>query len=146
MNNITIGDIWQSIRSSHLLKILLIGFLILLLQIPIARIRGVIRERQQTRDEAVQEVTAKWGSSQSIIGPMVTAEGIAPKAQELGIPIVTLTQKESIPQKGDYIFRNFITPVNQTRTLVAYGTRTLGIKRYAILYPSDKYGINNVVA
>ena len=71
MNNITIGDIWQSIRSSHLLKILLIGFLILLLQIPIARIRGVIRERQQTRDEAVQEVTAKWGSSQSIIGPMV---------------------------------------------------------------------------
>ena len=73
MNNITIttSDIWQSIRSSHLSKILLIGFLVLLLQIPITRIRGVIRERQQTRDGAVKEVTAKWGKNQSIIGPMV---------------------------------------------------------------------------
>ena len=35
---------------------LLIGFLVLLLQIPIYQIRGVIEERQKTRDEAVQEV------------------------------------------------------------------------------------------
>ena len=71
MKSINASDIVQSIRNSHLLKILLIGFLVLLLQIPIARIRGVIRERQQTRNGAVGEVTGKWGGKQSIIGPAV---------------------------------------------------------------------------
>ncbi len=77
----------------------------------------------------------------SIIGPMVTAEGIAPKAQALGIPLVSLTQKETITKNGDYVFRNFITPANQTKALVTYCVKKLGIKRFAILYPSDKYGI-----
>jgi len=71
MKSINASDIAQSIRNSHLLKILLIGFLALLLQIPIARIRGVIGERQQTRNGAVEEVTGKWGGKQSIIGPAV---------------------------------------------------------------------------
>ena len=64
-------SILEPLRSSQLVKILLIGFLILLLQIPIAKIRGIIKEREQTRQEAVSEVTAKWGGSQSLIGPVI---------------------------------------------------------------------------
>jgi inner membrane protein len=71
MNNIGTSGIWQTLRTSHLLKILSIGFLVLLLQMPIAKIRGVIRERQQTRSQAVNEITGKWGGEQTIIGPMV---------------------------------------------------------------------------
>ncbi len=71
MNNIETSGIGQSIRSSHLPKILLIGFLVLLLQIPITKIRGMIREREQTRSGAVREVTDKWGGNQSIAGPTV---------------------------------------------------------------------------
>jgi len=71
MDNIKSSGIMQSIRSSHLSKILLVGLLAVVLQIPIAKIRGVIRERQQTRNGAVKEVTAKWGDTQSIIGPAV---------------------------------------------------------------------------
>lgn len=77
----------------------------------------------------------------AIIGSMVTAEGVAPKAQELGIPLITLTQKENIPQKGDYVFRNFITPRVQTEALVDYALKQLGVMRFAVLYPSEKYGI-----
>jgi len=51
----------ESIKGSHFIKVVLIGFLVLLLQIPIAKIRGVIEEREQTRAEAVDEVTNKWG-------------------------------------------------------------------------------------
>jgi inner membrane protein len=58
-------------QQSYLPKLLLIGFLILLLQIPIAQIRGAIRERQQTRGQAVADVTSKWGSNQSILGPSI---------------------------------------------------------------------------
>lgn len=61
----------ESIRGSQFIKVLLIGFLVLLLQIPIAKIRGVIEEREQTREEAVNEVTQKWGGSQSLKGPVI---------------------------------------------------------------------------
>ena len=62
----------ESIRNSQLLRVLLIGLLILVLQTPIAMIRGVIKERQETRNAAVQEVTAKWGKNQSLVGPWIT--------------------------------------------------------------------------
>jgi len=71
MTDIRKDSILESLKSSHLLKVLLIGLLILLLQIPIFRIRGIIKEREQTRQEAVNEVTAKWGASQSLIGPTI---------------------------------------------------------------------------
>jgi len=63
------SSLLQTIRKSPLLRVLLIGFLILLLQIPIAMIEGLISGRRDTRDEVVQEVTDKWGREQTIIGP-----------------------------------------------------------------------------
>ena len=77
----------------------------------------------------------------AIIGPMVTAGLIAEKAQELGIPMIAMTQKDGVPQSGDYIFRNFITPRIQTSALADYAVNTLGVTRFAILYPAEKYGI-----
>jgi inner membrane protein len=65
------SSLLQTIRKSPLLQVLLIGFLILLLQIPIAMIDGLIGERRDTRDEVMQEVTGKWGRGQTIVGPMM---------------------------------------------------------------------------
>lgn len=58
-----------SIRSSQTLRLLSVGFLVLLLQIPVAMISGLVSERQQRRDEAITEVSSKWGNAQSITGP-----------------------------------------------------------------------------
>jgi ABC-type branched-subunit amino acid transport system substrate-binding protein len=41
---------------------------------------------------------------------------------------------------GDNVFRNFLTPRMQARALVAYATQTLGVRRFAILYPDEPYG------
>jgi inner membrane protein len=71
MDDIKKNILLESIKGSHFIKVVLIGFLVLLLQIPIAKIRGVIEEREQTRAEAVDEVTNKWGRSQSLIGPAI---------------------------------------------------------------------------
>lgn len=49
--------------------VLVIVGLVLLLQIPIALLRGLIEERVATRDEALTEVAATWGGAQSIVGP-----------------------------------------------------------------------------
>ena len=61
-------------------------------------------------------------------------------AQEKRIPIITLSQKENIAEIGDYVFRNFITPKMQVETIVSYAIDMLGLSRFAILYPDDKYG------
>ncbi len=63
----------ESARESQLVRIVLVGFLIVLLQIPIAMIGGVVGERQMRRNEAIEEVTSKWGKQQTLIGPMITA-------------------------------------------------------------------------
>ena len=77
----------------------------------------------------------------AIIGPIVTAEIAAAEAQKSKIPIITLTQKDNVAAIGDYVFRNFITPEMQVATLVDYATLSLGLKRFAILYPDETYGI-----
>ena len=76
----------------------------------------------------------------AIIGPVVTSGSAAKEAQNYGIPIITLTQKENIPEIGEYVFRNFITPGMQVKALVSYAVKELGLKNYAILYPDEKYG------
>ena len=76
----------------------------------------------------------------AIIGPFITAESAATAAQNKGIPIITLTQKDNITQIGDYVFRNFFTPGKQVETLVSFVVDALGVKKFAILYPDEKYG------
>ncbi|MBA4716660.1 MAG: cell envelope integrity protein CreD [Verrucomicrobiales bacterium] len=72
MSNNWIIPAMESIRSSLFLRTLLIGFLILIMQIPVVMINGVIRERESTRDAAFQDVTKSWGGRQSIVGPWIS--------------------------------------------------------------------------
>ncbi|MBW2192334.1 MAG: penicillin-binding protein activator [Deltaproteobacteria bacterium] len=76
----------------------------------------------------------------AVIGPIITADSAAQEAQERGIPIITLTQKEDVTGIGDYVFRNFITPKMQVKTIVSYAFEVLGSSRFAIFYPDEKYG------
>ncbi|MCD4687900.1 MAG: cell envelope integrity protein CreD [Desulfuromonadaceae bacterium] len=62
----------QFIKRSMTLKIISVGILILLLLIPASMVKGLIRERQHRRDAVVQEISQKWGDSQTITGPFLT--------------------------------------------------------------------------
>jgi inner membrane protein len=65
----SVERVTSSMRNSQTLRILSVGFLALLLQIPISMIDGLVRERQQRRDGAVAEVSSRWGNAQSLTGP-----------------------------------------------------------------------------
>jgi ABC-type branched-subunit amino acid transport system substrate-binding protein len=78
----------------------------------------------------------------AIIGPVATADIAAAEAQKYGIPIITLTQKDQITRIGASVFRNFMTPGAQVAALVSYVSRNLGLRRFAILYPDEPYGVN----
>ena len=88
---------------------------------------------------AVQELFKEHVAA--IIGPIITVESAASEAQNRGIPIITLTQKNNITDIGDYVFRNFLTPTMQTKAIVSYAMNTLGLNSFAILYPDENYGI-----
>lgn len=60
------------IKSSVMLKLITIFFLILLLMIPSSMLQSLVFERQATRDSAVEEITSKWGSNQTIGGAVIT--------------------------------------------------------------------------
>ncbi len=76
----------------------------------------------------------------AIIGPIITAETVAPEAQAARIPIITLTQKEGVPAIGEFVFRNFITPRMQVEALVSHAVDRMGRYRFGVLYPNEKYG------
>ena len=75
-----------------------------------------------------------------IIGPMVHAEAISSEAQRMGMPIMAITQKEGVTGAGGFVFRNFLTPLAQMRSLVSYAVNKLGIAKAVILYPDENYG------
>jgi len=60
-------------RGSIMLKLLVVGFLMLILLIPSSMISSLIYERQNLRNEAINEVSSKWGGSQTVSGPVISA-------------------------------------------------------------------------
>lgn len=52
-----------------LVKVLMIGFLIMVLMIPSIMINELVRERSSRKMEVTNEVSSKWGQLQTVIGP-----------------------------------------------------------------------------
>ncbi len=77
----------------------------------------------------------------AIIGPLVSAtvDAAAIAAAELEVPLVILSQKRDVPFLGNYVYRNFMTLEFQVRTLVAYAMDVLELRRFAIVYPQQRY-------
>ncbi len=58
-------------KGSVTLRLIVIGFLVLVLLIPLAMVRSTIGERAGRRAEVIQEVSALWGQAQEIGGPLL---------------------------------------------------------------------------
>jgi len=78
----------------------------------------------------------------AIIGPVSSraATAVAKKAQEMGVPMIALTQREGIVEEGQMIFRNFLTPSQEIEGLLDVTMGQMGLKRFGILYPDNAYG------
>ena len=108
---------------------------------PQPSIKIIVKDTASDSDKASAAVKELFEENvAAIIGPVVTAGSAAREAQHYGIPMITLTQKDNIPEIGEYVFRNFITPGMQVKALVSYAVEELGLKSFAILYPDEKYG------
>ena len=109
-----------------------------------ADIELMIRDTHGDPDQAVSQLEDLVNSGHviAVIGPLASkpASAAAKRAQELGVPIITLTQKEGVTQEGDMVFRNFLTPAKEMDSLVNAAVIGLGMKRFGILFPNNSYG------
>lgn len=101
----------------------------------------IVRDTGDDPEQAVEGV--KFLAEEkvaAIAGPIVLADAAAREAQVRGVPIITLTQRPGITETGDYVFRNFLTSRMQAEALAEHATGRLGLERFAILYPDERYG------
>lgn len=91
--------------------------------------------------EAVDRL-AKERKVMAIIGPMGAAASLAAarQAQQLGVPLMALSQVEGITRAGDFVFQNFFTPQDQVKALLAEVLQARGQTRLAVLAPDNDYG------
>jgi branched-chain amino acid transport system substrate-binding protein len=104
----------------------------------------VIKDTRGETEDAIRAVEELVREERviAIIGPLASKAmlGAARKAQEWGVPILTLTQKEDITAEGEMVFRNYLTPSREIQSLVEKAINGLGLKRFAIFYPDNRYG------
>jgi inner membrane protein len=84
-----------SIRNSQLLRLFVIAFLALLVQIPVSMISDLVTERRERNTAAVTEVASKWGEAQSITGPALVVPYTQRWTDDSGDRPVTHTTKKT---------------------------------------------------
>ncbi len=78
----------------------------------------------------------------AIIGPLArkTSEAAAEEAERLGVPLISLSLTDSIPEYGEYIFRNNQSWKQEVQKLADYATEKLQACRFLILYAKTREG------
>ncbi len=78
----------------------------------------------------------------AVVGPItrISADWVAEKSVEYGIPHIALSGKPGLLDKGNYVFTMALSPARQIRTLVKHCVEKLGARRFAILFPEDSFG------
>ena len=90
--------------------------------------------------EAVQQLAQKGAIA--ILGPLGIAEGLAAatRAQQLRVPILSLSRAEGLTALGEYVFRDMPTSSAQARAVADYAQKKLNARRFAVLQPDSAYG------
>lgn len=95
----------------------------------------------QTALTQLEELALQQGVM-AIVGGIADEESqaLADRADELGVPLLTLSKVENITQAGNYVFRLAPTLKQQTAALAQYSSCQLGQRSFAILAPDTDYG------
>ncbi len=108
-----------------------------------APVELIFKDCPSDRNLCIQGVRAlaQYPNLLAFVGPLSSAdaESAAQAAQELGIPLIALSQKTGLTQTGDMIFQVFLTARPQVQRLLGY-TSNLGMSRYAVFAPNSPYG------
>jgi len=80
----------------------------------------------------------------AIVGPLdsLAAEAAADRAEELGVPIITLSARSpEVPGSTRYVFHNFPTPGDEVNALVNEAVKVRKHRHIAVIVPANGYGM-----
>ncbi|HEY4717133.1 MAG TPA: penicillin-binding protein activator [bacterium] len=77
-----------------------------------------------------------------IAGPLLssTSQAAGVRAQILGIPLLHLSNRNTVNQIGNYVFSFGATNSAQAKSIARYAIKQLNLTKFAILYPRTPYG------
>jgi len=93
------SEFLQRLRASVTVKLLFIGFLVLLLLIPMGMIESVIYERNHLYFTAKQDIMNAWGGEQTIGGPVLTLPYRVGYTDDKGIERVRQSLAHFLPEQ-----------------------------------------------
>ncbi|MGS2763908.1 cell envelope integrity protein CreD [Sinomicrobium sp. M5D2P9] len=117
-NNSKFGN-W--IRTSITARMMMIGFLILVLLIPLSFIKDLIRERSQRKQDVMNEISEKWGGEVLLYGPVME------------IPFKTFQEKTVVDESTKKVYTETIESISYAY----FFPETLNID--ARVDPEEKY-------
>ena len=84
-------------RQSVMLRLLVIGILMLILLIPTSMLESLINQREDNHDQAVKEISGKWGDNQTITGPVIAVPYYTDVKDDKGVITHELTYMYYLP-------------------------------------------------
>ncbi|MGZ3652278.1 MAG: penicillin-binding protein activator [Bdellovibrionota bacterium] len=98
-------------------------------------------ESAETAQERFEELI-KDEKAVAVVGPLLSKQfsAVAQRAQEYGVPLLSLSQRVDASQTGSFIFPIALSPAQQIEMIVAQAVGVNKFKRFAILAPSDSFG------
>lgn len=94
------GKFGRWIKTSITARMLMVGFLILILLIPLSFIKSLINERMHRQQDVVNEINKKWGQELVLYGPI------------LRVPYKTVFKKSIVNQKNKQVQTEMIEEIN----------------------------------
>lgn len=110
----------------------------------------VIRDSGGDASQAATQMTALVAEDKvsSVIGPLLSVEvdSVTRLANEQSVPLVVLAPKEpqgSSPRGSSegFVFYHSLTPRREVSQLVRVAVDKMGLKRFFVFYPKNRYGV-----
>ena len=158
-------SVWT--KSKLLIKSIIIGLIILLLQIPTYYVKNLIEEREERQKEAIAEVSSKWAGRQNIVGPVLVvpfwqsnndADTVKTKTKHLAyfLPDELNVNSNVTPQekyRGIYKVMLYTSQINMSGSFSSLQPQRLGIapedmiwhEAYVRISISDNKGLKDEV-
>jgi ABC-type branched-subunit amino acid transport system substrate-binding protein len=98
--------------------------------------------RIDVAQRAVRELVEK-DHVVAVLGDILvdTSLPIALACEDLGVPLLSLSRREGVPEAGPWSFRLALTPKKQARALVELAVDGLKMKRFGVMYPKKPFSV-----
>ncbi len=110
-----------------------------------AGVKLIVKDSGGRADKAQQAVKelVEEDHAIAILGDILvdTSLPVALAAEDYGVPLLSLSRREGVPEAGPWSFRLALTPKKQAAALVEFAVDGLHMKRFAIMYPKHSFGV-----